>query len=84
MIGQDNQKPLAGQPGPWQTTNHVRSSAMTLAEYPDVGRVEEVAAVLRCSKWCVYDMIGAGDLRAVRVGRAIRVTRRALEEFLSV
>ena len=57
---------------------------MTLAEYPDVGRVEEVAAVLRCSRWCVYDMIEAGDLKAVRLGRAIPVTRRALEEFSSL
>jgi len=59
-------------------------SALTLADYPDVGRVEEVAAVLRCSKWCVYDLINAGDLKAIRLGRAIRITHRALEEFLSV
>lgn len=32
-------------------------SMSALADYPDVGRVEEVAGVLRCSKWCVYDLI---------------------------
>ena len=58
-------------------------ATMTLAEFPDVGRVEEVATILRCSKWCVYDMIEVGDLKSIRLGRAIRVTRRALEEFLS-
>ncbi len=36
------------------------TQTMTLSEFPDVGRVEEVAAVLRCSKWCVYDMINIG------------------------
>lgn len=56
---------------------------LTLATYPDVGRVEEVAAVLRCSKWCVYDLISTGALKSIRLGRAIRVTRRALEEFLA-
>lgn len=57
-------------------------SMLALADYPDVGRVEEVAAVLRCSKWCVYDLINTGALKSIRLGRAIRVTRRALEEFL--
>jgi excisionase family DNA binding protein len=60
------------------------TQSMTLSEFPDVGRVEEVAAVLRCSKWCVYDMIDVSQLKSIRLGRAIRVTRRALEEFLSV
>lgn len=58
--------------------------AMSLADYPDVGRVEEVAAVLRCSKWCVYDLINSGALKSIRLGRAIRVTRHGLKEFLSV
>jgi excisionase family DNA binding protein len=60
------------------------AETMTLATFPDVGRVDEVAAVLRCSKWCDYDLIDTGDLKAIRLGRAIRVTRRAFEEFLSV
>lgn len=55
---------------------------MTLTEYPDVGRVEHVAAVLDCSKWCVYDLIADGELKAIRLGRALRVTKRALEESL--
>jgi excisionase family DNA binding protein len=57
---------------------------ISLVEYPDVGRVEEDAAVLRCSKWCIYDLITTGALKSIRLGRAIRVTRRALEEFLGV
>jgi len=59
-------------------------SVLALVDYPDVGRVEEVAAVLRCSKWCVYDLINTGALKSIRLGRAIRVSRRALEEFLAV
>ena len=56
---------------------------MGLMDFPEVGRVEEVAAVLRCSKWCVYDLIHRGSLKAIRLGRSIRITRRSLEEFLS-
>jgi excisionase family DNA binding protein len=74
------------------TVNGARSSAAVSPElpcgeaigsFPEVGRVEEVATVLRCSKWCVYDLIGSGALKSIRLGRAIRVTRRALEDFLS-
>ncbi len=57
--------------------------ALTLSDYPDVGRVSEVAPVLRCSKWCVYDLINTGALKSIRLGRAIRVTRRSREEFLT-
>jgi excisionase family DNA binding protein len=57
-------------------------SIFLLTDYPDVGRVGEVATVLQCSKWCVYDLINTGALKSIRLGRAIRVTRRALEEFL--
>ncbi|HEX6391962.1 MAG TPA: helix-turn-helix domain-containing protein [Acidimicrobiales bacterium] len=43
-----------------------------------------VAVVLRCSKWCVYELINTGALKSIRLGRAIRVTRRALEELLAI
>ncbi len=74
------------EPGPVAVGNDAGPdrSMLALADYPDVGRVEEVAAVLRCSKWCVYDLINTGALKSIRLGRAIRVTRRALEEFLAV
>jgi excisionase family DNA binding protein len=55
---------------------------VTLAEYPDVGRVGDVARVLDCSTWSVYQLIESRRLKAVRIGRAIRVTRVALEKFL--
>ncbi len=82
MIGQGREPP-ANRRSRRQTSDESEDQSMTLAEYPDVGRVEEVAAVLRCSKWSVYIMIEAGELKAVRLGRAIRVTRHALEEFLT-
>ncbi len=56
---------------------------MMLVDYPDVGRVDQVAAIFDCSKWTVYELIQSGQLRSVRLGRAIRVTREALEEFLN-
>jgi excisionase family DNA binding protein len=75
----------ASHPGTSLARQNGRHSqnGIALTDYPDVGRVVEVAAVLRCSRWCVYDLINTGALKSIRLGRAIRVTRRALEEFLA-
>jgi excisionase family DNA binding protein len=44
-------------------------------------KVREVAAILRCGKNQAYELIRDGRLRSVRIGRAIRVPREALEDF---
>jgi excisionase family DNA binding protein len=44
-------------------------------------KVAEVQADLRCGRNQVYELIRTRQLRAVRIGRAIRVTREALDEF---
>jgi len=49
---------------------------------PTVLKVDEVARVLRCGTNVVYRAIASGDLRAVRVGRSLRVPHTALVEFL--
>jgi excisionase family DNA binding protein len=43
-------------------------------------KVREVAAILRCGRNQAYEPIRDGQLRSVRIGRAIRVTREALDE----
>jgi excisionase family DNA binding protein len=48
---------------------------------PDVLKVPEVAADLRVDRKTVYGLIQAGELRALRMGKALRITRQALEEF---
>jgi excisionase family DNA binding protein len=40
--------------------------------------VFEVAVILRVSKATVYHLVHAGDLEAIRVGRAFRIPVRAL------
>ena len=46
-------------------------------------KVREVAAILRCGRNRAYELIQRGEIRSVRIGRAVRVTREALEEFLA-
>ena len=44
-------------------------------------KVKEVATILRCGRNQAYELIQRGEIRSVRIGRAIRVPREALEEF---
>jgi excisionase family DNA binding protein len=39
----------------------------------------EVATILRVSKQTVYNLVHAGDLEAIRVGRSFRIPEQALK-----
>jgi excisionase family DNA binding protein len=56
---------------------------MTGGEGPSsVLTVEEAAAMLRIGRTAAYDAARRGDLPTIRIGRRIRVPRRALEKML--
>lgn len=44
--------------------------------------VAEVAEFLRVSERTIYNLLEAGDLRGVRIGRSWRIPREALEEII--
>ena len=57
---------------------------MNLCDFPDVGRVADVAAAMHCDVKTVYGLIDRGELDAIRLGVSIRVTKQALLRFLGV
>jgi excisionase family DNA binding protein len=52
------------------------------AETPELLTADEVAAILRTHPDCVYRLIRAKQLPAVRLGRAVRVFREALDRWI--
>jgi excisionase family DNA binding protein len=55
-------------------------------DVPDNGaqqvlKVKEVAGELRVGINQAYELVQRGEIRSVRIGRAVRVTREALDEF---
>ena len=46
-------------------------------------RAEEVARVLGLSRSKIYQMMSVGALPVVRVGRAVRVPRQALRDWIA-
>jgi predicted DNA-binding transcriptional regulator AlpA len=62
---------------------------MNIDSLPDMLRVDEAAAVLRISRSRAYDEVaifrrtgGAEGLPSIRIGRSLRVPKRALLEWI--
>lgn len=51
--------------------------------YPLLYRIPEAAAALGLSKSFVYQLVLAGELPHVRIGRSVRIPRTALEEWIA-
>jgi excisionase family DNA binding protein len=45
--------------------------------------IQEVAATLRCGRTCVYDLIGRGELPAIKLGRLTRIPAAALRDLVA-
>jgi excisionase family DNA binding protein len=54
-----------------------------LTQLPELLKVKEVAAILRVGRNQLYEAVARGDIRAVRIGRAIRIPKTALVDLLS-
>ena len=59
------------------------ATAITTETQERVLRVDDVARHLDCSRQAIYALIQREELRAVRIGRLIRVPESALEEFIA-
>ena len=59
------------------------SSTSALATLPEVLTAREAAAILRVGRNQLYQAIGRGQLRAVRIGRSIRIPKQALLDLLA-
>ena len=46
-------------------------------------KITAVAERLNVSRWRAYDLIAKGHLPAVKLGRAVRVSPRALADFIA-
>ena len=45
-------------------------------------RVEEVAAMLAIARTRVFDLIGSGELRSVKIGHSRRISEQAVRDYV--
>jgi excisionase family DNA binding protein len=57
---------------------------VALASLPEVLTVREAASILRVGRNQLYQAIGRGQLRSVRIGRSIRIPKQALLDLLAM
>jgi excisionase family DNA binding protein len=57
-------------------------STNTMATLPEVLTAREAAAILRVGRNQLYQAIARGQLRAVRIGRSLRIPKQALLDLL--
>ena len=56
----------------------------SLKSLPVVLSVQDVAKLLRVGKNTAYGLVNSGELRCVRVGRQIRVSRDEMLRYLGI
>jgi excisionase family DNA binding protein len=54
-----------------------------LARLPEMLTVKEVAAILRVGRNQLYQAVARGEVRAVRIGRTIRIPKTVLLDLLT-
>ncbi len=54
-----------------------------LTQLPELLKVKEVAAILRIGRNQLYEAVARGDVRAIRIGRTIRIPKTALLDLLT-
>lgn len=59
------------------------SPTRAIGQPPMLMRVEEAADELRVGRTVVYELIRVGALRSIRIGRARRISREALRDFVA-
>lgn len=57
---------------------NVRPSVEPMVLYPD-----EVATLMKVSRWTVYELVKRGKLPAVKIGRGIRIPTKAVVDFIN-
>lgn len=50
---------------------------------PELLRIDQVAILLQVAVGTAYGLVKKGDLRAVRIGRSVRVRRIDLDTFIA-
>jgi excisionase family DNA binding protein len=70
--------------GVWRSVDGKEVTLMNVIEIKmELLRVEEAARMLQIGRTKMYELMGAGELPVVRIGRSVRIPRRSLEDWIA-
>ena len=61
----------------------MKPKAKTMDELPLILTVEDVQNILRIGRNTAYGLARSGQLPSIRIGRQVRITKDALDRYLS-
>ena len=64
------------------TANYCRTNRIVLKDYPDVMDIEQMCQILSVSTKTGYKLIKEGKISALRIGRAFRVPKVNIKNYL--
>jgi excisionase family DNA binding protein len=70
-------------PMPASPTAPLVLAGSSMSRLPEVLTAREAAAILRIGRNQLYQAVGRGELRSVRIGRSIRIPKQALLDLLA-
>lgn len=44
---------------------------------------QEVADIMKCSRWTIYELVKRNKLPSIKIGRGIRIPTKAVLEFIA-
>jgi excisionase family DNA binding protein len=75
--------PPPAQAQPPTSSDAAQDPADTRDQLPEVLKVREAAAILRVGRNQLYEAVARRELRAIRIGRTIRIPKQALLDLLA-
>lgn len=61
---------------------HNDNTYIPFTEYPDVLTIEQLQNALGIGRSTAYKLINNGDIQSIRIGRAIRIPKRYILDYL--
>lgn len=59
-------------------------SEETITNYPDILTIHDIMRILRIGRGKVYELLRAGTIKSIRVGKKYLIPKKAVEQFLSI
>jgi excisionase family DNA binding protein len=66
------------------TTNEMPASTTITTGHPRLLRIDDVAERLSVSRSMAWKLVAIGELRSLRIGRAVRIRPEDLESYLDM
>ncbi len=63
--------------------NNEQPAPISAEEIPLVMTVPQLATLLKVGRNAAYDLVNSGEIKTIRIGKSIRISRNAVLDYLA-